>query len=128
MEHLIRFKTAEGIDGSHSAYTLDDAIEFVERLRNNEDATDVHLYRMTEIPIEFKTYFRVEVRQGESAQAEPHTAESPHEPQVGMTASSPVPSSSSVSRAPEQEAVEDSVVEDRPESAAANGRRLFSRT
>jgi hypothetical protein len=61
MDHLIRFTTAEGVEGNHQAGSLDDAIAFVERLRNVEGAADVRLYRLTEVPIEFRTYYRVEV-------------------------------------------------------------------
>ncbi len=61
MEHLIRFTTAEGIDGTHMAATLDEAVAFAERIRNTEGATEVRLHRLTEVPIEFKPYYRIEV-------------------------------------------------------------------
>ena len=66
MEHLVTFKTAEGRDGHHIAGGLDEALRFVERLHNAEDASGIRLHRMQEIPIEFKTYVKVEVRGGET--------------------------------------------------------------
>jgi hypothetical protein len=61
VEHLVTFRSAEGRDGSHTAPSLDEALRFVERLRNNEGASDVRVFRMQEVPIEFRTYFKVEV-------------------------------------------------------------------
>ncbi len=71
MDHLVKFQTAEGREGQHTAASLDDAVRFVERLRNNEDATEVRVFRMHEVPIEFKTYFKVEL--GGAAAEEPKT-------------------------------------------------------
>ena len=70
MEHLVKFQSAEGREGQHTAASLDDALRFVERLRNSEDASDVRVFRMNEIPIEFKTYYKVEVRPGDEAKAD----------------------------------------------------------
>ena len=61
MEHLVRFTTPEGRDAQHVAPSLDDALRFVERLRNNEEANAVHLYRLHEVPLAFKAYYRAEV-------------------------------------------------------------------
>lgn len=62
MEHLVRFTTAEGRDGHHYAENLDEALKFVERLRNTEEASDVRVFRLREVPIEFRAYYKVEVR------------------------------------------------------------------
>lgn len=72
MEHQVRFLTPEGREGHHSADTLEDALRFVERLRNAEGASEVRVFRVQEIPIEFRTYYKVELRAGE--QAEPAAA------------------------------------------------------
>ena len=69
MEHLVRFTTTEGRDAQHVAPSLDDALRFVERLRNNEETTVVRLYRLQEVPVAFKTYYRAEVRPAEPAVA-----------------------------------------------------------
>ena len=69
MSHMVMFRSAEGKPGYHQTEALDDAIKFVERLRNTENVTEARIFRMQEVPIEFKTYYRVEV--GAAASAEP---------------------------------------------------------
>lgn len=71
MEHLVRFTSAEGRDGYHNADSLDDALKFVERLRNNEEVDNVRLFRLQEIPIEFKAYYKVELRSSDGGAAPP---------------------------------------------------------
>lgn len=74
MEHMVTFKSAEGRDGHHSAKSLEDALKFVERLRNHEGASEVRLYRMQEVPIEFRAYYKVEVA-GQEAEVQASVAE-----------------------------------------------------
>lgn len=92
MEHLVTFKTAEGRDGHHIAGGLEDALRFVERLHNAEEASGIRLHRMQEIPIEFKTYVKVEVRGGEASPADAPVDEQPEEepPAPALVASAPV--------------------------------------
>lgn len=61
MSHMVIFRNAEGKPGYHQADSLDEAVRFVERLRNQEQVTDSRIFRMQEVPIEFKTYVKVEV-------------------------------------------------------------------
>lgn len=69
MDHLVRFTTAEGREGHHYADGLDAALSFVERLRNSEEASDVRVFRLREVPLEFRTYVKVEVRaEGDTAE------------------------------------------------------------
>jgi hypothetical protein len=70
MAHMVVFRSNEGKPGYHQAEALDDAVKFVERLRNQENVTEARIFRMQEVPIEFKTYYRVEVGTGAGA-AEP---------------------------------------------------------
>jgi hypothetical protein len=62
VEHLVKFTSAEGRDGFHTAGSLEDALKFVERLRNSEEVGNVRLFRLQEVPIEFKAYYKVEIR------------------------------------------------------------------
>ena len=76
MEHLVRFTTTEGRDAQHVTNSLEDALRFVERLRNNEEASVVRVFRLQEVPIAFKTYYKVELRPGaDEAAAVPTPAE-----------------------------------------------------
>lgn len=114
MEHLVKFTTAEGREGQHSADSLDDALRFVERLRNTEEVSAVRVFRVQEVPIEFKTYYKVELRAGESA-GEGSEGEQP-------AAESPEPSPEGGQPTAEAPAAEG-------ETPSANGpeRRLFAR-
>ena len=76
MEHLVRFTTTEGRDASHVTGSLDDAVRFVERLRNTEEASVVRVFRLQEVPISFKTYYKVELGTTEAAD---ERAEAPSE-------------------------------------------------
>ena len=76
MSHMVVFRSSEGKPGYHQAEALDDAIKFVERLRNQEQVTEARIFRMQEVPIEFKTYYRVEVSAA-SASAEPASEAAP---------------------------------------------------
>jgi hypothetical protein len=108
VEHLVRFTTSEGREGQHAAEALDDALRFVERLRNAEDIREVRVFRMQEVPIEFRTYYKVEVRTPE--------ADGPAE-----AATAPAPDSSDA----KPPLVATAAAEG--EGGEVNGRRLFGR-
>ena len=61
MPHMVIFRTNEGKAGYHPTETLDDAVRFVEHLRNNEQVAESKVYRLHEVPIEFKVMYKVEV-------------------------------------------------------------------
>jgi hypothetical protein len=61
MPHMVVFRSGEGKPGYHQVESLDDAVRFVERLRNQEGIADCRVFRMDEVPLEFKTYVKVEV-------------------------------------------------------------------
>lgn len=61
MPHMVIFRNNEGKPGYHQAEALDDAARFVEHLRNQEQVSDARIFSMQEVPIEFKTYYKVEV-------------------------------------------------------------------
>ena len=61
MPHMVIFRSAEGKPGYHQAESLDEAVRFVEHLRNQEQVSDARIFSMQEVPIEFKTYYKVEV-------------------------------------------------------------------
>src|SRR5438045_5096163 len=59
MPHMVIFRDAEGRPGYHQAEGIDDAVRFVEQLRNEQDVTETRIFSMQEVPIEFRTYYRV---------------------------------------------------------------------
>jgi hypothetical protein len=114
VEHLVKFTSAEGRDGFHTATGLDEALKFVERLRNNEDVEHVSVYRLQEVPIEFKAYYKVELRGAESSSGNPEEAAEP------AAESLPVPGS------PSEE--EEPGLVGAPAGAPDGNRRLFGRS
>lgn len=107
MEHLVRFTNDEGREGQHTADSLDDALRFVERLRNSEAVAGVRVFRMQEVPISFRTYFKVELA---------------GEPDVPAPAAAAVPADVDAERTPA------GAVPANPDGPLdQGGRRLFSR-
>ena len=109
VEHVVRFTTTEGRDAQHVTKSLDDALRFVERLRNNEEASVVRIFRLQEVPIAFKTYYKVELRPG--------SAEDASEVPTPSEARTSVPADGAPATAAAAEA----------ESGEATARKLFSR-
>jgi len=105
VEHLVRFTTAEGRDAQHVAPSLDDALRFVERLRNTEETSVVRVFRLQEVPISFKAYYKVELR-----------------PAVEESVDTPTPSEGRVAPAP---AAAGPATE--ADAGEASSRKLFSR-
>src|SRR5437868_2068059 len=74
MAHMVIFRRPDGKPGYHQADSVDDALRFVEMLRNQEKVTDARIFRMEEVPIEIRTYYKVEVagdQQGEAPASNP---------------------------------------------------------
>ncbi|MBV9411739.1 MAG: hypothetical protein JO148_09085 [Acidimicrobiia bacterium] len=58
---MVIFRRSDGKPGYHQADGVDDAVRFVEMLRNQEKVSDARIFRMEEVSIEIKTYYKVEV-------------------------------------------------------------------
>lgn len=76
MPHMVIYRSAEGKPAYHQAEALDDAVRFVEHMRNHEKVAEARIFAMQEVPIEVRTYFRVEVTtaDGPSIGSEPAAA------------------------------------------------------
>ena len=152
MAHMVIFRTTDGKPAYHQTEALDDAVRFVEHLRNEEQVTDARIFTMTEVALEFKVHWRVEVATPiapavsgwatSSAMAEPDPpggAESPEAAAEVAEGSSLSPTPSSSEDGEEQvpvavgggESIEDSVDGDLPASppvpSASSRFGLFSR-
>ena len=86
---MVIFRRPDGKPGYHQADGVDDAIRFVEMLRNQEKVTDARIFRMEEVPIEIRTYYKVEVASevatavtGEEPEPEPQSQPLPVPPIV----------------------------------------------
>lgn len=60
MEHVVFFPAAEGT-AFRRLPSLEEAVRLVEHLRNVEGVGDVSLHALTEVPLSFRAYYRVEV-------------------------------------------------------------------
>lgn len=69
--YQVNFTSAEGKTGSHTANTLDEALKFIEHLRNNEGVSETKLYQLTEIPIQVKAVYKVDIAGATGEPAEP---------------------------------------------------------
>lgn len=61
MEHVVFFPAADDTPQFRRVPTLQDAVALVEQLRNVEGVQDVNVHALHEVPLSFKTYYRVEV-------------------------------------------------------------------
>ena len=61
MEHVVFFPAHDGSPAFRRLATLEDAVRFVEHLRNNEGVDTFSVHALTEVPLAFKQYFKVEL-------------------------------------------------------------------
>lgn len=122
MPHMVIFRSTEGKPGYHQAETLDEAVRFVEHLRNQENVPDARIFRMQEVPIEFKTYVRVEVAGVEEAAAPAAAA-----PAAPAPAAPPAPAPVMEEPKPAAEAKVDDVVVDPVPVGGGNANNRFGR-
>ena len=116
MSFMVNFRSAEGKPGYHPTDSLEEAVRFVEHLRNQEQVADARVWRLQEVPLEVKTYYKVVVPAGAPAPA-PAAA-----PEPAVAAATPPVAEDT---APKAEAAGDAVG-----AAGANGARFgrFNRT
>ncbi len=89
MQHMVIFGTSDGTPVYQQHDNLDAALKGVERLSNTDQAKDARIFEMHEVPIEIKTYFRVEV--ANRAAAVPAAVDEEPAPTTGeMTGPTPV--------------------------------------
>ena len=61
MEHVIFYPASDGSPAFRRVATLEDAVSLVEHLRNIEGVASVSVHALTEVPLSFRAYYRVEV-------------------------------------------------------------------
>ena len=110
MEHVVFFPAHDGSPAFRRVATLEDAVRLVEHLRNVEGVNEVSCHALTEVPLAFRAYYRVEVPAG---------AEAPAPAQPSAEAAPEAAPLADAVAAPQVEAEPSS---DEPVMAAANGR------
>ena len=71
MEHVVFYTGPDRAPAFRRTPSLDEAVRFVESLRNGEGIDDSKVYSLTEVPLRFQTYYRVEVPADVAAAATP---------------------------------------------------------
>ena len=77
MSHMVIYRSAEGKPGYHQTEELDDAVSYVEALRNQEGVEHARIFRLEEVTFDFKPYFKVEIGGAGAAPAAPSIAPAP---------------------------------------------------
>ena len=75
MEHVVFFPAPDGSPAFRRVPSLDEAVRLVEHLRNVEGVASVSVHALTEVPLAFRAYYKVEVPTEAQVPAQP--AESP---------------------------------------------------
>ena len=74
---MVTFQTPDGTPGFHQSDHLDEAITFVERLRNEQGVHNSRIFRMEELKFDFKPYYKVEVASDAGAMSAPEPEATP---------------------------------------------------
>ena len=90
MSHMVIYRSSDGKPSYQQIEQLEEAIRFVERLRNEQGVTDAKLFDLVEVPISFKAYYQVEVGGRPVATAEaPPAPPAPPAPEPVVAAPAP---------------------------------------
>lgn len=73
MEHVVFFPAPDGTPAFRRLATVDDAARFVEHLRNVENVSEASVHTLTEVPLSFKTWYRVEIPNSEEGADHAHS-------------------------------------------------------
>lgn len=61
MEHVVFYPAVDGSPAFQRCTGLESAVSLVEHLRNVESVSDVAVFALTEVPLAFRPYYRVEL-------------------------------------------------------------------
>jgi hypothetical protein len=61
VEHVVFFPSSDGTPAFRRLASVEEAVRLVEHLRNVEGVESVSLHALTEVPLAFRAYYRVEV-------------------------------------------------------------------
>jgi hypothetical protein len=70
VEHVVFFPAPDGTPAFRRLASLDDAARFVEHLRNVENVSEASVHTLTEVPLSFKAWYRVELPNAEATERE----------------------------------------------------------
>ena len=125
---MVIFRRSDGKPGYHQAEGVDEAIRFVEMLRNQEKVTDARIFRMEEVPIEIRTYYKVEVvAEGDAPVATAAATRSVAPPMAPPVAAPMAPVPPAVANALAETPASEMPLDPMPVEVAAGKARRFGR-
>src|SRR3954463_12329523 len=141
-EHVVFFPASDGSPAFRRLSSLHEAVDFVEHLRNEQEVAEVSVHSLAEVPLAFRTVYRVEVAGAVPAPPAPVEAAMPAPapapgggpgrppPPLAEPVAEPVAEMEPVAMAPVAEfvaepvPVEAPVAEPEPVAASADGHSL----
>ena len=105
MSHMVIFQTPDGNPGYNQFDTIDEAVTFVEKLRNEQNVLNSRIFKLEEVKYDFKTYYKVNLQMLNSgAPAAPAAPGAPAAPAApsgpGSSASGDAPAPAAPTGAP----------------------------
>jgi hypothetical protein len=83
VEHVVFFPAQDGSPAFRRVASLEEAVRLVEHLRNVEGVSEVSCHALTEVPLAFRAWYRVEVPAADAAvPAQPTESAVPDVPAV----------------------------------------------
>jgi hypothetical protein len=61
MEHVVFYPSVDGTPAFRRVSSLEDAVKFVEHLRNSEGTTEFSVHALAEVPLTLRAYYHVEL-------------------------------------------------------------------
>jgi len=61
VEHVVFYPASDGAPAFRRLASIEEAVRLVEHLRNVEGVSSVSVHALSEVPLAFRTYYRVEV-------------------------------------------------------------------
>ena len=123
MEHVVFFPAPDGSPAFRRVPSLEEAVRMVEHLRNVDGVASVSVHALTEVPLAFRAYYRVEVPADGMVPAQSVVEQ--EAPQAAVVVEAPIGLEPEPEVAPEVPAlalVEDAPVEDDDDAlVASNG-------
>ena len=101
MTHMVIYRSGEGQPVYQPTESLEEAARHVEQLRNAGQGADARIFRMDEVPMEVKTYYKVEVPGVAAPAPAPAKADAaPAGPPAGPPAAAPAADAPAAAEAP----------------------------
>jgi hypothetical protein len=118
VEHVVFFPAPDGTPAFRRLATLDDAARFVEHLRNVENVSEASVHTLTEVPLSFKAWYRVELPPSETVLPEAQPANGVAESQSPVLE---IPAPTTIAEVIESYSQDASSHVELPESGSATG-------